>query len=628
MIQQTVIEVHPQYVLNPYLDDIVLPEYGQPLPLDLETNGAICWKHKIRIIALHIAGQELLIIPEYYTKDELITFFKSIQANNNLIICHKTKFDTGFIYTNYGVLLENTWCTMLGSQILHGGSRKYTHDLGSVLQRELNIDLGEDKKELQKSFLNDKPLTPEQLAYAARDTKYLIPLKEVLEQKLIELEMQKVVKLENRLTPVLVKMESHGCLIDVDRWKHKLKEWDITRKDYIRQLDDELMKIFPMRLFMNINYKSSKQMINLFKEMKLPVPIKEENKVKKQSVDEATLDNYVNQYPDTPLKDFIRIFKSYKEYDKLLSTYGDSFLERLDSNNCIHTEYGQCITTTARLNSSNPNLQNIPSDKSGAGSALREFFIAPPLHSVITSDMSGAEIALAADFSKDDLLMKSLKEGTDMHSELATISATIIYDQAIKISKSKDSITVGKVTIIPQEFRDIHKSVTFSKFYKGGPKRVYEILARYINPVTPERKRMTVAKRISEAIDKALPKLSKYLQSKIDEANSKGYLVTTKIGRRRYFDSEVYGEAANAPIQGSNGDAIKIAMIKVDEYLSKNNIGRLVLSIHDELVCTVLDEYAEQTAQLVKKEMSNALSYFLEDLEGGASVSINKHWQK
>src|SRR5690606_33869846 len=125
----------------------------------------------------------------------------------------------------------------------------------------------------------------------------------------------------------------------------------------------------------------------------------------------------------------------------------------------------------------NPNLQNIPSDKSGAGSVLREYFIAPSGHKVITCDMSGAEIALAADFSKDDLLMKSLKEGTDMHSELASISASIIFGQPVKISKSKEPITIKGFTLTPQEFRDIHKSVTFSKFYKGGPKRIYEILA-------------------------------------------------------------------------------------------------------------------------------------------------------
>src|SRR5690606_35790292 len=110
------------------------------------------------------------------------------------------------------------------------------------------------------------------------------------------------------------------------------------------------------------------------------------------------------------------------------------------------------------------NLQNIPSDKSGEGGVVREYFIAPPKHKMITCDMSGAEIVLAADFSGDPLLVKSIEEGIDMHSELATISASIIYGRYTKISKSVEPIEIGGISIIPQEFRDIHKSVTFSKF--------------------------------------------------------------------------------------------------------------------------------------------------------------------
>ena len=240
--------------------------------------------------------------------------------------------------------------------------------------------------------------------------------------------------------------------------------------------------------------------------------------------------------------------------------------------------------------------------------------------------MSGAEIVLAADFSGDPLLVKSIEEGIDMHSELATISASIIYGRYTKISKSVEPIEIGGISIIPQEFRDIHKSVTFSKFYKGGPKRVYDILSRYINPIHPAKKRMMIAKRISEALDRALPRLSTYLTAQIDQANSQGWLTITKLGRIRKFDTKVHGEAANAPIQGSNGEAMKIAMVNVDKWLGDK--GWLVLSVHDEVVAVVKDEYATEAAETIKKIMADALTWQLTKLKGSATSKVKPYWEK
>ncbi len=624
MTRQTELDKNPNYTLNPPLEDIVFKK-DDVLSLDLETNGKTCWKDKIRVISLLTPTEQFLLLPEYYSREELKSLFERMLGN--LVVCHNTKFDTGFIYTHYGVLLTNIWCTMLGSQVYQGGLRTWGNDLGTCLKIFLGIELV-DKEEMQLSFLNDKPLTAAQLNYAATDTKYLLPLKAALEKKLAERGLEKVIKLENKLTPVLVKMEAHGCLIDVDKWRAKLLEWEVKKKDAIKALDDEVMRVYPYMLFPCINYSSPKQVLGLFTNLGLPLPSVKDWKTKKtkNSVNEKVLEMYFNEHSDSPLGEFIEKMKTYKEYEKLISTYGDSFLGRLDSNNHIHTRYSQCTTSTARMASSEPNLNNIPSDKSGEGSVVREYFIAPPGYKVVTCDMNKAEVVIAADFSKDDLLMKGIKEGLDTHSILASLSASIIYGQSVKISDSKDPITIGKISFAPKDFRDIHKSVTFSKMYKGGAARVYEILARYINPVTTPKKRMLIAKRISEAIDRELYKLSYYLDQKIAEANRNKFLVTTKLGRRRYFIGDVYGDGANSTIQATNGDAIKIAMIKADSYLEGK--GRLVLSIYDELVAIVKDEYVEEAAKFIQKTMADSLGWFLEDLEGGATVNINDYWEK
>jgi len=516
---------------------------------------------------------------------------------------------------------------MLASQIYQGGIKTFRNSLDSCLKNYIGVEI-ENKAEMQKSFLNDKPLTVEQLNYAAGDTKYLLPLKAELEKRIAERGLEKIVKLENKLTPVLVKMEARGCPIDVDKWGGKLKEWEIKKKEIVAELDTEVMRVYPYLLFANINYSSPKQVLELFKNLGLPLPTIRDKvkKVEKYSVEEKVLENYLNEHSDSPLRDFIEKMKTFKEYDKLLSTYGGSFLDRVDSKNYIHTKYSQCSTTTARLSSSDPNLQNIPSSKSGAGSVVREYFIAPEGYKFITCDMEKAEVVIAADLSRDDLLMRGVIDGVDIHSELASVSASIIYGEPVKISDSAAPIKVGKLMLTPKEFRDIHKSVTFSKFYKGGPGRVYDILALFINPVTPAKRRMVVAKKISEALDKKLYKLSYYLDSVINEANQKKFLTTTKLGRRRYFDKDIYGDAANAPVQSRNADAMKIALINVDRGLGDK--GRIVLTVHDEMCIIVKDEYAEKMARFLQKTTADALTWQLSELKGGASVNIAQYWKK
>jgi DNA polymerase I-like protein with 3'-5' exonuclease and polymerase domains len=630
MLKQLEIEPHPTYILNPEVADIDLS--CSTVELDLETSGDTCWRDRVRVISIYTTEQYLLI-PEFYQHDELSRFFQTIQDKGYLVTAHNAKFDIGFIYTHYQVLLTNVWCTLLGSQVIYGGSRRFRHDLGSVLRRELGVDLGEDKKELQKSFLNGRELTAEQLSYAANDTKYLGKLRECLLKKITMLDLGRVIKLEHQLLPVLVIMEAHGCPINYLAWQRKLREWEITKRDYLAKLDAEIMRVFPYSLFANVNYGSSKQMLDLFKRMGLPIPTKEvrkgREKLIKPSVDEDTLDLYVNENPDSPLVSFLTILKNYREYEKLLSTYGESFLARVDRNNHIHTQFTQCSTATGRLSSKNINCQNIPSDKSGSGSIIRQYFVAPPGYKFITCDMISAEMAIAADQSGDKVLTAMVLEGSDGHSKLASISASIIYGKKVTISKATEPIEVAPgISIIPNEFRDVHKSVTFSKFYKGGPPRIYGVLSRYIAAVVPAKQRMAIATTISKALDTELNGLAVFLDKKIKEANSQGYLITTKLGRRRYFDGKSYGDAANAPVQSPNGDAIKIAMINIHDYIYPSGIGRLALSVHDEVGVLVKEEYAEEVGEIVQQQMAQALTEVMYRLEGRATVHIGDYWEK
>jgi DNA polymerase-1 len=245
---------------------------------------------------------------------------------------------------------------------------------------------------------------------------------------------------------------------------------------------------------------------------------------------------------------------------------------------------------------------------------------------MVTSDMQAAEVRLAADFSKDKLLMDSILKGVDMHSKLASVSYSIIFGTDFTVSKSHEPVMVKGVKLIPNDLRDVHKSATFCKFYKGGPARIYGVLGKYIN-LFHKKNATNVARNISLALDRELIGLSKYLDGVIAEAN-KTRKLRTKFGRVRYFKENAYGDAANLPIQGANGDAIKIAMVQVDKYLTENGYGRLLMSVHDELVCSIKEEYAEECAVKIKEIMSQSLGKFLETLSGDASVTVGDYWSK
>ena len=350
------------------------------------------------------------------------------------------------------------------------------------------------------------------------------------------------------------------------------------------------------------------------------------DKIIVESTDEDHIKLLVTEYPDAHLNVFLNQLLEFREYDRLISTYGESFLARLDANNYIHTSYTQCKTKTGRLSSLNPNLQNIPSK--GAGLILRSFFIPKEGHTFITCDHNGAEVALAADFSGEPLLKDAILKGKDMHSELATLSFKIIFDDPnFVISNSEEAINYKGHTFIPNELRTTHKSVTFAKFYKAGKNTIYKTLSKFINMFHSPDKRLKIAGECSRALDKRMPTLTKFLDGMIAKAQKNGFL-RGYFGRMRWMQDDVYGEAANYLIQNANAEAMKIALINLDKYLEELGYGRLVLTVHDEVVVEAPIDKAEEMSPNIERIMGDALTYFMKGLKGGATAKIATKWIK
>jgi DNA polymerase-1 len=621
--------------------------------IDIETTGLNPRKDKILSIAIVTKDKEIVLDTSKFSVKQMTTMIQRL-SEYDVVVAHNAKFDASFIYYSYGVLLRNLYCTMIGSQVINNGhdiTDTYNggHSLVVCLERFLDIKPidSNHKKYMRWCYMNHTPgtnINEEMEEYVLEDTRYLIPMYEEQQNRIMILEMEDVIKEEMDLLPALIKMELGGCLIDTERWKKMVAYYQSKRDGMVEKLDEELQKVaesiaalqggiytrrrstevvYQGDLFSAaeavissgrgcINYSSSAQIIEL---------IRRAEDVEMEAVGVDDIKTYLNEHTDTKLAKFLELLLEYRDYEKMVTTYGKKFLDKLDENNYIHTEYKQTFTKTGRLASRNPNLQNIPNG------TIREFFIAREGHKMITCDMSGAEVSIAADFSKEPLLMDAILHGADMHSKLASVSFSIIFGRKVEINNTSEILKAGAYEFKKKDLRKAHKSVTFAKFYKAGAGRIYQTLASYINKYHQPEAREGIAKRISKALDKEMPALTKYLSAKIKQAQKEGYL-RGAYGRIRWFDSEVYGEAANFPIQNANAEAMKMALIMIEKELDKLGYGRLVMNIHDEVVVECPDEHADTLADKICDIMAESLSYFLTDIKGGASVNGKQHWEK
>ncbi len=298
-----------------------------------------------------------------------------------------------------------------------------------------------------------------------------------------------------------------------------------------------------------------------------------------------------------------RLILRYREIQKLRSTYIDGFLP-LIKDGIVHTTYNQTMTTTGRLSSANPNLQNIPVRRE-EGRELRKLFIAREGNVLVDADYSQIELRLLAHFSGAKLLRKAYHEGKDIHAA----TASLIF-----------KVPPEKVT---PELRRRAKAVNFGIIYGISAFG----LAKDIGCSTTE------AQGYIDGYFATYPEVKAYMEKNVRRAREDGY-VTTILGRKRYmpelkssnYTTRTFGERAamNMPLQGSSADIIKLAMLGVVRRLREEGLrAKLVLQVHDELILDTPEEEAERTAAVLKDEMEKAAKLEVPLI---ADVSMGRSW--
>jgi DNA polymerase-1 len=278
----------------------------------------------------------------------------------------------------------------------------------------------------------------------------------------------------------------------------------------------------------------------------------------------------------------------YRMYQKLYSTYLEGFKPLLDKNSFIHTTYNQTLTTTGRLSSNNPNLQNIPI-REEEGRELRKMFIPREGNVFIDADYSQIELRLLAHFSQCKELIEAYNKGIDIHS----VTASQVF-----------GVPIEEVT---PTMRRNAKAVNFGIIYG-----ISEFgLSKNLN-IPVQTAREYIAKYFA-----SYSAVKEYMNTNVEFAKANGF-VCTLTGRKRVipeikstnYNLRQFGERAamNMPLQGSSADIIKIAMINVKRALTEKGLKtKLILQVHDELVLDAPAEEAEMAEQILKYEMENAV---------------------
>ncbi|MCD6472327.1 DNA polymerase I [Candidatus Aerophobetes bacterium] len=412
----------------------------------------------------------------------------------------------------------------------------------------------------------------------------------ILERKLKKENLWNLfLKVEMPLVHILAKMQKRGIKIDKSALKKFLKKIEKKRKAIEEEIYKEVGEKF--------NLNSSKQLGDiLFGKLHLP-PLK---KIKTgYSTDEEVLETLSILHPS------VKKILKYRQLFKLESTYIKPLPELINpKTGRIHTSFNQTVTSTGRLSSSQPNLQNIPI-KNKISEELRLSFIADEGYLFLSADYSQIELRILAHLSKDANLRSSFAKNEDIHCQTAA-----------------EIFNLLPLQVTPQMRRQA-KVVNFGIIYG-------------ISPYGLSRELGISQKKAEDYIEeyfKRYPKVKEYIDKILKKAREKRY-VTTLLGRRRYIPEIVSSKkrerefaeriAINAPIQGGAADLIKLAMINLDARFKEENINAyLILQIHDELLFEVAKEEIKKTRKIIKKEMEKAMNLSIPLI---VNTKVGKSW--
>jgi DNA polymerase-1 len=584
----------------------------QEIQLDTETTGFDPHTGKLLTQQFGITDKQFVI--DNKTIDPL--YFKSIlEDRDRLFILQNAKFDLRW-FLKYGINIKNVYDTFLAECILTTGLDKRQLGLDALALKYCNVVL--DKS--IRGNIHREGLTNRVVKYCADDVKCLSEIKTKQLVAIDKFKLNNVLDLENKVVRVFAKMEFTGVNLNQEKWLDVAKITEQGTLDIEAKLDNILLSEPKLKAFqprytqtnlfdfkerqLDINWGSAKQKLQILRTLGFNT--------------ETTGDRFlqVNKKKHELVHELI----NYNKYNKLASAFGRKFLKFINKDTKkLHYNVWQ-ILKTGRISVSEPNLSQIPS-KGELGKEIRSCFIPQKDYVIVGGDYSGMELRIIAEFSKDPLWVNSFIEGKDLHSVLCSATFDIPVTDVKSPFPGKPDIT----------YRDIQKTINFGLAYGMSKFKLADTMQITVDE----------ADAIIQKFFKVVPDVEKFLTKLGNFAKKNGYITTPPpYSRVRWFegyeDKEDFKNLGvieragkNMPIQGCNGDIIKLALIKVQDYIDENNLPiNILLSVYDEIQTECPINLADQWKVELDRLMIEAAKHVIKTVPVIVDCKISPYWQK
>lgn len=586
------------------------------------------------------------------------------------VIGHNLKYDYKVLKAQLGWEFRDVWDTMIAEQRLVMGASKedgVSAGLEATLKRRLKKELPQPKSTRNEFLAMDRKslFDDRHVEYAAGDVGFLMDV--VDEQKrLLEKFGQTwfVRDIEMKLVPILGDMELEGMVFDQEAWLKRLDIDHFRKLDLEQQMDAEIRKLskdYPQvlggrytrkrkqcvveqhSLFGkpvkyesenkgNINYGSSKQVLEIFNRLDIVPP--QDNKGK-PTLAADQVEQWLLDAPDTnPLYQFMTYFQEYQKMKKAVSSYGEDWIDNFVNpvTGKVHTEFRQCGTKTGRFacgstSNGKPNFQQMP-----RSDLYRNCFGTRHGYKIVGCDLGGAELVILAANSGDQKLFELVKG--DMHYYLATQCWRAIWKHRGDDDKAETFVVSKEEN---KDLRQLQKNVNYGLSYGATAMRIAETLG-----VSLEEGEI-----VEQTIKNELPDAFSYLDRKAEEGIRQGYIVLSERSKsRRWFPaitkankaktkvsrhevSKVERLCKNAPIQGTQADMLKEAMVELDYYIRFHNVDAfMLLQIHDELQVAYREDQDWFPPEVARIMTEVANRYLTDGITMSADFDIGDRWKK
>jgi len=526
---------------------------------------------------------------------EAITVLKPILEDPGILkIGQNIKFDN-HILSRHDILVHPFDDTMVISYCLDSGNR--SHGMDDLARELLGIETTKFKDvvgtgKTQVTF--DYVPIDKALKYAAEDAYITLRLHQLLKTRLQNEKMVSVYEhMERPLITILQSMESIGIKVDSEELRRLSSEF----KHRLHELEEEIFLLSGTQF----NIGSPKQLGQLLFE-KLGFSGGKKNKSGGYSTNADVLEALSSEGHELPQK-----ILNWRQLSKLISTYTDSLIDQINPiSQRVHTSYNQAVTSTGRLASTDPNLQNIPI-RTQEGRKIRRAFVASPNHKLLSADYSQIELRLLAHVANIEPLKQAFREGKDIHA----ITASQVFAVPLE----------GMDPMVRRQAKAINFGIIYGISAFG--------LARQLNISKSE------AKAYIDAYFSQYPGIKDYMETVKSSAMKFGF-VKTIFGRKCHVpginskNPQVKGmaerAAINAPIQGGAADIIKRAMIQLPSQLYEKKLTpKMLLQVHDELIFEVREEELDETILVVKKTMEDAAHLSVPIL---VDIGVGDNWDQ